>query len=171
MTNNDFKDFENEVNNYENKVEMESDSFYKKLRNKIKKWAGKNKDNKILEYILLAPDLFYFFLTVLKDKDVHVDYKLKITAYLAYFISPIDIMPEMVLGPAGYLDDVLMGLLFLRTLLKELPYEYVEEKWPGDKEVLKNVSVMIDNIQTVIDSKIFRSVMSYFSKKIDNKSK
>ena len=171
MTNNDFKDFENEVNSYENKVEIESGSFYKKLRNKIKKWAGKNKDNKILEYILLAPDLFYFFLTVLKDKDVHVDYKLKITAYLAYFISPIDIMPEMVLGPAGYLDDVLMGLLFLRTLLKELPYEYVEEKWPGDKEVLKNVSVMIDNIQTVIDSKVFRSVMSYFSKKIDNKSK
>ncbi|NUU95103.1 hypothetical protein XO10_02180 [Marinitoga sp. 1135] len=169
MPNNDFKDFENEVNSYENKVEIESGSFYKKLRNKIKKWAGKNKDNKILEYILLAPDLFYFFLTVLKDKDVYVDYKLKITGYLAYFISPIDIMPEMVLGPAGYLDDVLMGLLFLRTLLKELPYEYVEEKWPGDKEVLKNVSVMIDNIQAIIDSKIFRSVMSYFSKNIEKK--
>ncbi|AEX84865.1 hypothetical protein Marpi_0421 [Marinitoga piezophila KA3] len=169
MPNNNFKDFENEVNSYENKVEIESDSFYKKLRNKIKKWAGKNKDNKILEYILLAPDLFYFFLTVLKDKDVYVDYKLKITGYLAYFISPIDIMPEMVLGPAGYLDDVLMGLLFLRTLLKELPYEYVEEKWPGDKEVLKNVSVMIDNIQAIIDSKIFRSVMSYFSKNIEKK--
>ncbi|APT75371.1 hypothetical protein LN42_02450 [Marinitoga sp. 1137] len=169
MPNNNFKDFENEVNSYENKVEIESGSFYKKLRNKIKKWAGKNKDNKILEYILLAPDLFYFFLTVLKDKDVYVDYKLKITGYLAYFISPIDIMPEMVLGPAGYLDDVLMGLLFLRTLLKELPYEYVEEKWPGDKEVLKNVSVMIDNIQTIIDSKIFRSVMSYFSKNIEKK--
>lgn len=37
---------------------------------------------------------------------------------LAYVASPIDLIPELLFGPFGMADDVVVGLVGLRALLK-----------------------------------------------------
>jgi len=82
--------------------------FYQKLRNEVKQWVNKNvdKDNKWSDYILLAPDIFHLICKLSVDKNVPASKKIKLVGAIAYFISPIDLMPEGLIGPIGYLDDV-----------------------------------------------------------------
>jgi uncharacterized membrane protein YkvA (DUF1232 family) len=47
---------------------------------------------------------------------------------LLYFISPLDLLPEMLLGPAGYLDDFWFFIvLFLYTVANSV-VEYVRSR-------------------------------------------
>ena len=44
---------------------------------------------------------------------------IKIAIILIYFFSPIDILPEAVLGPLGLVDDAAAIALLIRILLKK----------------------------------------------------
>ena len=68
--------------------------FYQLLRRKIKDWETKGGENyKWAEYILLAPDLFHLLCKLAVDKDVPKKEKAKLAGVIAYFISPIDVIP------------------------------------------------------------------------------
>lgn len=45
--------------------------------------------------------------------------KAKIIIYLIYLLSPVDIIPEIFLGPLGLIDDGTVLLALITTLLKE----------------------------------------------------
>ncbi|MBM7560031.1 YkvA family protein [Marinitoga litoralis] len=148
---------------YENKIENKND-FYLKLRNSISNWLNKNRKSNISEFILLAPDLFYFFWKILNEKNLHIDYKIKIGLYLSYFISPIDIIPEGIIGPTGFIDDVYIGLKLLNEILNNVPYEIIEKHWPGDINILNNISEIIMKINNVIDSKKIKLIKNFLIK-------
>lgn len=42
----------------------------------------------------------------------------KLALMLVYVFSPVDLMPELVLGPLGLGDDALVVLLTLRSLVR-----------------------------------------------------
>ena len=46
---------------------------------------------------------------------------------LVYFVSPIDIAPELMLGPLAYLDDVGLILLALNLFVQASPPDIVSE--------------------------------------------
>ncbi|PHI41240.1 DUF1232 domain-containing protein [Actinobacillus succinogenes] len=43
---------------------------------------------------------------------------LKIIVILIYLLSPVDILPEAVLGPLGLVDDAAAIILLIRLLMK-----------------------------------------------------
>ena len=89
-------------------MEHQEKDFYQHLRSKIKTWikTGEGKKYKWAEYIMFAPDLFHLLCKLSLDKDVPVKEKAKLVAAIAYFVSPIDLIPEMITGPVGYIDDI-----------------------------------------------------------------
>ncbi len=44
---------------------------------------------------------------------------LTIGAVVAYVVSPIDLAPEMILGPFGFADDAVALFIGIRTWLRE----------------------------------------------------
>lgn len=44
---------------------------------------------------------------------------IKIAIILIYLFSPVDILPEAMLGPLGLVDDAAAILLLIQTLLKK----------------------------------------------------
>lgn len=46
---------------------------------------------------------------------------IKIAIILIYLFSPIDILPEAVLGPLGLADDAAAIALLIRTIMKKGP--------------------------------------------------
>ena len=69
--------------------------YYQELRNKFKSWiqTKEGKDHKWSEYLLAAPDLFHLLCKLSIDKDVPVKEKAKLAGVIAYFVSPIDLIP------------------------------------------------------------------------------
>jgi uncharacterized membrane protein YkvA (DUF1232 family) len=77
--------------------------FYLQLRDKVREWFEKNADQKpeYANYILLVPDFFYLLVRLTMDNRIPAIDKAKIAGVIAYFFSPIDFLPEALLGPLG----------------------------------------------------------------------
>ena len=48
-------------------------------------------------------------------------FKAGVVALIVYFFSPIDLLPEALLGPLGLLDDIVLLPMALSFLLRRLP--------------------------------------------------
>lgn len=44
---------------------------------------------------------------------------IKIAIILIYMFSPVDILPEAILGPLGLVDDTAALMLFIKTILEK----------------------------------------------------
>jgi uncharacterized membrane protein YkvA (DUF1232 family) len=130
---------------------MSNEDFYQRIRQRIKNWAGEEgKDHPYLKYILVAPDLFHLLCRLMVDERVPARERRKLAAIIAYFISPIDILPEAILGPIGYLDDVALAAYGLKSLLSSTDEAVLQEHWAGDDDLL----LLLDNIIVLADKMI-----------------
>ncbi len=130
--------------------------FYQKLRTKISKWLQKEDgaSNKWSRYIMWAPDLFYLLWKLSMDPAVPTAERAKILGAIAYFISPIDLIPEGFLGPLGFADDIVLAAIVLNGLVNKTDPEIVKKYWLGEEEVL----VVIQNILNVADKMVGQKI-------------
>ena len=87
------------------------------------------------ELALLLPNLARLFHGLLRDERVPTGSKVLVVIGLAWFASPIDLIPEFipVIGP---LDDAVVGALILRHIVRTAGRAVVTEHWHGDPRVL-----------------------------------
>ncbi len=115
-------------------------NFYRSLRKKVKRWAEeRNLDPAKMEYLLAAPDLFVLLSRLATDPRVPGDIKAKVISGLAYFLMPLDVIPDF-LGPVGMLDDVFVAVWLLQAIteqLNRLDPEILKEHWEGEEELLE----------------------------------
>ena len=81
------------------------------------------------------PDCVVLFKQLLGDERVSRPRKLAIVALVAYLVSPIDLIPDFI-PVAGQLDDAILVLIVLRTVLRGAGPELVREHWPGPRSSL-----------------------------------
>jgi len=111
--------------------------FYRGLRAGLTAWAKvKGSPYTYIEYPLLAPDFIYLLVRLMLDRRVPNNMKLKVGAVLAYYISPVDIVPEALLGPIGFGDDLILAVWMVNSLLKSVDRAVLEENWPSDLKLL-----------------------------------
>jgi len=132
---------------------MEQTDFYQKLRKRLKEWAaGTGKDSTALKYVLLAPDFFHLLCKILLDPRVPGREKAKVGGAIAYFMSPLDVVPEGLLGPAGYVDDVALAAYVLNSVLESAGPEVLREHWAGDGDVLEQIRSVIKAADKLLGS-------------------
>ncbi len=126
--------------------------FYQGLRKKVVQWAssGEGQDNKWTEYILIVPDLFHLLWKLTLDPEVPRKTKVKLGIALAYFISPIDLIPEGILGPLGYTDDLVITALVLNMMINETDPYLVQKHWAGEEDILILVKRIIETADQMI---------------------
>lgn len=141
-------------------MNSEEQDFYKRIRKKVNDWleinAGNNKQWS--EYILLAPDLFHLLTKLSLDKEIPESKKVKLLAAIAYFISPIDLLPEALLGPIGFLDDIALSAYVLNDIINNVDPKIVTRNWAGDKDILVLVKTILANASNFLGSKILRKI-------------
>ncbi len=126
--------------------EQEYQDFYKKLRKQIDDYLAK-KNFQYADLLLLVPDFFHLLYKLMRDPRVPGDKKLKFAAVLAYFLTPLDLLPEAVLGPIGYMDDLALAAYVLNDFINQGDLDIIYEHWAGRSDVLAS----IQNILTVAD--------------------
>ena len=134
--------------------------FYRNLRMKIVNWidteTGKN--NKWADYILLVPDFFYLLVKLSMDKAVSLDDKAKLALALAYFISPLDLMPEAFLGPIGYLDDLAIAAYVFNNIINHNSPEIIQKHWAGDGDILLLIKGVLAKADEMIGSGLWGKI-------------
>ena len=114
--------------------------FYEQLRKKIKnqlsKFAGKYGEEGA-KILLAAPDLIVLLWRLIKDDRVPVEKKVFLVSVIAYWIIPVDLLPEAILGVIGYADDIFITLYVLNDLINNVGEDVIRDNWPGDEDVIK----------------------------------
>jgi len=134
--------------------------FYQQLRVKIHKWAESKagKSNKWTEYILIAPDFFHLLCKLALDPEVPGKEKAKLAGAIAYFISPIDLIPEALLGPVGYVDDVALSAYVLNSIVNNTSPEVVQKHWAGESDVLEVIKRVLAVADQMVGSGLWKKV-------------
>jgi uncharacterized membrane protein YkvA (DUF1232 family) len=105
---------------------------------------------KYADILLVAPDMFHVLCRLVADKRIPPLQKAKLAATLAYFATPIGIVPQALVGPIGYIDDVALTAYVLNGVLNSKQAHVVREHWAGDEDIL----TVVQNVLEVADSAI-----------------
>ncbi|HEV8657591.1 MAG TPA: DUF1232 domain-containing protein [Thermoanaerobaculia bacterium] len=138
--------------------------FYDRLRERIHSYVGKGRvTEKIADFLLLAPDVFMLLWRLTNDPRVSGKDKVLLGTGVAYYIFPFDIVPEAILGPIGYLDDLVFGVYVLNRMLSDTDPQILREHWSGHEDILAS----IQKVLTAVDNLLAGDVISKLKKMAD----
>lgn len=140
------------------------DDFYQKLRAKIKAWlkTKEGSSHKWVNYLIWAPDLFHLLVKLSLDEEVPTKERAKVVAAIAYFVSPIDLLPEALLGPAGYVDDIAIAAYVLSSIVNHSGPERLRKHWAGETDVLVVIQAILKAADSMVGSGLWRRLRGRF---------
>lgn len=117
--------------------------IYDGLRNGALQWARRwfgEVGVTVMGYLWLLPDLVRLLANLLADLRVMLADKIFVASVLIYILSPVDVLPEALLGPFGLVEDLLLAIIVLFRLLGN-PHNApaIQEHWQGDPAVLLKI--------------------------------
>jgi len=123
----------------------EYDDFYLKLRRAVDGYVSKHANSDLAEMLLYVPDFFYLLTRLAVDPRVPRGNKAEIIAAIAYFLSPVDVIPDVIFG-IGWLDDLYLAMIVTDNLLNAVDIEIVREYWPGDGDIALFIKSTLDRL-------------------------
>jgi uncharacterized membrane protein YkvA (DUF1232 family) len=112
--------------------------FYDRLRVRVLETVerrGGRVPEDVAIALLLVPDIFILLVRLAFDREVPRRARLLIGGALAYFISPFDLLPEAILGPIGYLDDLVVAVAVLTQVFTGDLEPYARKHWTGRQDL------------------------------------
>ena len=91
------------------------------------------------DLLLVLPDLSVLLVRLLRDRRVPRLPKLVALLGIGYALSPIDLLPALLLGPLGLVDDLLVVSAALSRLLNHVHPDVVRSAWPGQGDALETI--------------------------------
>jgi uncharacterized membrane protein YkvA (DUF1232 family) len=136
--------------------------FYHKLRRTVKIWAGgeKSRASQYTDFILTGPDLFMLLVRLSRDDRVSRQNRASLAGAVAYFINPLDFVPEIILGPAGLVDDIALSALVLHQVLENTDPAIVREHWEGSLDILDLIRQILAVADTMLGGPIWRRLVN-----------
>ncbi len=125
--------------------------YYYRLRKKIESWlAEKGTTKKAADVIMLAPDMFYLLWKLSINNEVSLKSRGILAGAVVYFVSPLDLMPELIFGPMGFLDDIALGAYVLNRIINDTPPQIIKKYWVGENDLLMVVKSILINADRLL---------------------
>jgi uncharacterized membrane protein YkvA (DUF1232 family) len=134
--------------------------FYQRLREQVRDWLDSEtgKSHQWSEYVMMAPDLFHLLWKLSTDPDVPASDKVKLVGALAYFISPIDLIPEAVVGPVGFVDDIALAAYVLNGVVNHTDPAVLRRHWAGEDDVLEVLRRILAAADRMVGSGVWKKL-------------
>jgi uncharacterized membrane protein YkvA (DUF1232 family) len=122
-------------------------SFYDRLRRRIEVYCERRAGRlgrSTAEALLLVPDIFILLVRLALDPEVPKHQRTLIASALAYFVLPLDLFPEAMLGPLGFMDDLLLATGVLAQAFGGELEPWTSRHWSGSRnlrEVLGDIGL------------------------------
>jgi len=126
--------------------------FYDRIRNTIQRYIDSKGAvvGKTASFLLLVPDVFILLWRLTTDSRVNGKDKVLLGSAVAYYVMPFDLIPEAILGPAGYLDDLVFGVYVLNKILGSVDASVLREHWSGSEDVLDSIQNVLNAAESLV---------------------
>jgi len=137
--------------------------FYDRTRASIQRYVASKGSalEKGAEFLLLVPDFFMLLWRLVNDARVTGRNKVLLGSGIAYFVSPIDLVPEAFLGPIGFADDLVLAVYILNKILTDTSIDIVREHWSGSEDVLITIQNVLNAADQMVGSNLLNKIKSF----------
>ena len=142
--------------------------IYESLRKKVSAYKHERfqgKYGELIDYLLLLPDFIALMVRLAKDSRIAKSQKLMIGGIILYVISPLDIVPDFI-PVIGLVDDLLLVVYGLNSILNEIDPEIVREHWSGEDDLLLTLQNTMSIAERFLSLNVINRVSSIFKKLI-----
>jgi uncharacterized membrane protein YkvA (DUF1232 family) len=122
-------------------IELNPDErrVWDRLRRQIVAQKQRGARSGLADLLVLLPDLTVLTIRLLRDDRVPLASKGLAVAGVAYVLSPIDIVPVLLFGPIGLLDDLVVIASVLSSMLNRVHPDVVRSHWSGQGDALEAI--------------------------------
>jgi len=100
------------------------------------------------DLLMLLPDLTVLTMRLIRDDRVPIASKAIALAGVAYVLSPIDLMPGLLFGPIGLVDDLVIIAGTLSGILNRVHPDVVRSHWSGQGDALEAIHQVTGWVET-----------------------
>jgi uncharacterized membrane protein YkvA (DUF1232 family) len=133
-------------------------SFYDRLRERIVR-AVASRGGKLgettVQAVLLVPDVFVLLLRLLLDRETPGETRSLIGGALAYFVLPIDLLPEAFVGVGGFVDDLVLAAIVLSAVLSPELEDRARRYWSGSDELRSTLGDVVRTADSLLGEDVF----------------
>ena len=142
------------MSSFEAELKAEIERFVEKYKKKL------DKDKK--KFLLLLPDLYVLLKNISKDSKIDSRIASFCAEIVDYVESPVDILPESVMGVIGYLDDIVVTIFALDAIKNWLgDDEILKKHWKGKGDIVEHMKSGVDAIDTFVPVDIFQKIVQW----------
>jgi uncharacterized membrane protein YkvA (DUF1232 family) len=110
----------------------------------------------VRDLLLFLPDLIVLLVRLAQDPRVPAGSKAVALFGVGYALSPIDLLPEIFLGPLGFVDDLLVVAAAVSRVINHVHPDLVRSHWPGHGDVLDVIHRVTQWSETIIGKTVTR---------------
>lgn len=142
-------------------------AFYDRLRARVTaalerrggRWGGRLGDT-----LLLAPDVFILLARLALDPEAPRETRRLVGGALLYFLVPVDLLPEALVGVVGFTDDVVLASLVLTEALRADLEPLVERHWSGSGGARRVLTDVARSASTLLGENLFARLRSLLAR-------
>jgi uncharacterized membrane protein YkvA (DUF1232 family) len=127
---------------------------YERLRARVAK-PRPGEPTGFRDLCLLLPDFVVLLGRLAIEPQVPAGAKLVAASTVAYVISPIDLLPEVLLGPFGLIDDVIVVGAGVSFLLNRVHPDLIRAHWPGQEDALESMQAVSEWMESQVTGRLF----------------
>ncbi|HWI63211.1 MAG TPA: DUF1232 domain-containing protein [Symbiobacteriaceae bacterium] len=138
----------------------EHQGYYQKLRERVRTFTNEKAPRwakPLVPWVMAVPDFFVLMVRLARDERVPASAKVIFGAVVAYFILPVDLIPDPI-PLVGEIDDVALAIFALEQIGKRLPPNLVQELWPGEGQVADLTKAGVALFQRALPTRLIDSL-------------
>src|SRR6266850_2656137 len=128
--------------------------LYDRLRTRVARVPEPGQGSGMGDILLLLPDFTVLLARLLRDPRVSRRSKLIALFGIGYVLSPIDLLPAILLGPLGLLDDAVVVTAALSRLINHVHPDVVRSAWSGQGDALDAIQRAAAWSERVVGTKL-----------------
>ena len=108
----------------------------------------------LTDVLLFLPDLAVLLTRLARDPRVPVGGKAIAACAALYVVSPIDLLPEIFLGPFGVVDDLVVLAAALSRLVNYVHPDVLRHHWSGQGDALDVIQKVSQRAESFLKNRI-----------------
>lgn len=147
--------------------QVESLNFYELLKAQFERWleTDEGQKTKYAKHLVLMPEFFRLLLRLIFDPKTPAEAKGRLALAVAYCVSPYDFIPEAVVGPAGYLDDLAVAAQALSAAERRVGATTIQKHWGGEGDPLVHARQILLGADEMVGRNRWEKIRSFLGTK------
>lgn len=143
--------------------ERRANRFYDRIRASVDRAiSGRGGSlNKVKDYLLLAPDVFILLWRLARDPRIGGRHRMLLGTGVAYYLLPLDLIPEALIGPVGLLDDLVLGVFILNSVLSDTDEAILREHWSGSEDLLGAIQRVLAAADGLVPTRMVERIRKF----------